>query len=160
MGLIALFALELALLRPLLWLIVIFPPVTMGIISANLAVLNALRWLPRSMGGRTNGMLCGGMIALFVLVLYHLLTVSPGGLGFIGKAIAQFLINVAAARADLGDSSLYVRLGARAALPAEIVVLDLLGIACIWAGGWIARGWPTTGADHPSPLDDRGVTPV
>ncbi len=93
MGFIALFAVELALLQHLRWDVLIFPPVTLGITSLNLAILKGLRWLPRSMAGRINGMLCGGMIALFVLVGYHVLTVSPGRGGFIGQAISQFLAN-------------------------------------------------------------------
>jgi hypothetical protein len=114
------------------------------------------------MAGRSFGMLCGGMIALFVLVGY-LLQVRPGGLGFIGRTIAQFLVNLAAARSDVADPSSSVRLGADLAWPLEIAVLDLFGIACIWAGGWIAPrrpSGPQSGPERPSPLDDRAVTPL
>jgi hypothetical protein len=168
MGFIALFAVELALLQHLRWEVLIFPPVTLGIISLNLAILKGLRWLPRSMAGHMSGMLCGGMIALFVLVGYHVLTVSPGRGGFIGQAISQFLADRAGARVDPSDSaSAMLRLAAGSARAAEIIVLDLLGLAAIWAGGWITahehdviKTAASGGDERPSPLDDRAVTPL
>ncbi len=168
MAFIALFAIEMALLRRFLWLILVFPPVTMGIISLNLAVLNALRWLPRSVAGRINGMLCGAMTALFLLVGYYVVTVNPGPTGFIGNAISQFLATLAARRADPSDHAATVlRLGASSAWQIEILLLDLFGLAVIWGGGWITSRRPAAPVrarasveERPSPLDDRAVTPL
>ncbi len=169
MGFIALFAVEMALLERLLFKIVTIPPITMGIVSMNLAVLYALKWLPRSMARRIEGMLCGGMIALFVLVGYYILAVPiHSQVGVIGAGIAGFLNNLAGSRADPSDAaSSVLRLGARSAFVVEIVLLDLFGLGVIWAGGRLAGGRQAvvperaTGApERPSPLDDRVATPL
>ena len=169
MGFIALFAVEMALLQRLLLKIVTIPPITMGIVSMNLAILYALRWLPRSMVRRIEGMLCGGMIALFLLVGYYLLAVpiySP--VGAVGARIAGFLNNLAGSRTDPSDAaSSVLRQGVRLAFVVEIVLLDLFGLAVIWVGGWLAGRRhvgvperPAAAQEHPSPLDDRVATPL
>src|SRR5262249_47417492 len=73
MRLIALFALELAMFQRVLFLVVV-PPITMAIVSLNLAVLYAFRWLPPTLAGRIAGLLSGGLISIFVLVGYYVAT--------------------------------------------------------------------------------------
>ena len=75
MRLIALFALELAMLQRVLFLVVI-PPISMAVVSLNLAVLFAFRWLPPYMANRIAGLLSGGLISIFVLVGYYVMTAS------------------------------------------------------------------------------------
>ena len=164
MGFIALFAVEMALFQRVLLLILMIPPVTVGIVSLNLAVLYALRWLPRAAASRIDGMLCGGMIALFVLVGYYLFA-SPGPwpIGVVGRTIVGVLADLAAS----DPTSSVLHLAARSAHFVEIVLLDLFGLTLIWGGGWIAgrrHGGGTAltkrADEYPSPLDDRAVTPL
>ena len=71
MGIIALFAVEMAAFQRVL-VIVLVPPVTMALVSVNLMVFYGLRWLPRSIEARVFGMVWGGMVSIFVLVGYYL----------------------------------------------------------------------------------------
>jgi hypothetical protein len=161
MGVIALFAVEMALCQRVLPFVVMIPPVTIGFVSLNLAILYALKWLPRPVASRIDGMLCGGMIALFVLVGYYLLE-SPAQssawpMGMASAAISRSLASLAASRPDPSDPAATVlRLAAGHAHLAEIILLDLSGFAIIWAGGWIASrrhsaGSPTLASakEHP-----------
>src|SRR4051794_20745711 len=140
MRLIALFALELAMLQRVLFLIVI-PPVTMAVVSLNLAVLFAFRWLPASLATRIAGLLSGGLISIFVLVGYY---VMPAGdmhdpaLGIICKVCGAYFHNLAASRPDpAGAVATILRLTARSARVAEIILLDLVGLSIVWFGGWM-----------------------
>ena len=82
--------------------------------------------------------------------------------------ISDFLANLAASQADpSGPGATILRFGVHSVLPAEIVLLDLLGLAMIWASGWVfSRRFGATTApaaiqpERPSPLDDRAVTPL
>jgi hypothetical protein len=139
MRLIALFALELAMFQRVLFLVVI-PPITMGVVSLNLAVLFAFRSLPPSMAGRTAGLLSGGLISILVLVGYYVVTadVHDQALGIVGKVWGTVFSNLAASRPDpAGAAATALRLGARSARPAEIVLLDFVGLSIIWFGGWM-----------------------
>jgi hypothetical protein len=169
MGLIALFAVELALFQRVLSFIVMIPPITVGIVSLNLAVLYALRWLPRAAASRIYGMLCAGLIALFMLVGYYIFaTPGPWPIGAIGTATSRVLFDLAASRTDPSDpTASFLRSAARTSRAVEIVLLDLFGLAVIWAGGWIAGRRHAGGTaplatqdGRPSPLDDRAVTPL
>jgi hypothetical protein len=138
MRLIALFALEMAMFQRVLFLILI-PPITMAVVSLNLAVLFAFRSLPGAMAARIAGLLSGGLISIFVLVGYYL-TADPRNptLGAGGKVLGAFLSNLAATRPDpSGASATFLRLAARSAQVAEIILLDFFGLAIIWFGGWI-----------------------
>ena len=169
MGLIALFAVELALFQRVWLFIVMIPPVTIGIVSLNLAILYALKWLPKAMAGRIDGILCGGMIALFLLVGYYLSS-SPRSwpLGWGGIRFSHWLADPGASLADpASPQASLLPLAARLVLPAEIVILDVLGLLLIWGGGWVA-GRRHTGPvapaaapqEAPSPLDDGSVAPL
>jgi hypothetical protein len=137
MRLIALIALEMAMFKGLFPLILI-PPATMAIVSLNLVVLFAFRSLPPRMANRIGGMLCGGLISIFVLVGYYLTADSHTMLGVGGKALGSFLANLAASRSDPSDALAgLLRGAARSSLVAEIILLDFVGLAIIWAGGWI-----------------------
>jgi hypothetical protein len=142
MRLIALFALELAMLQRVLFLIVI-PPISMALLSLNLAVLFAFRWLPPSMATRIAGLLSGGLISIFVLVGYYVMTADPHNpaLGVAGKALGACFSDLAASRPDpAGGLAALLRLGARSAQVVEIILLDLAGVAIIWFGGWMDGG--------------------
>jgi hypothetical protein len=139
MRLIALFALELAMLQRVLFLIMI-PPISMAVLSLNLAVLFAFRWLPPYMATRIAGLLSGGLISIFVLVGYYVMTADPHNpaLGITGKVLGAHLSELAASRPDpSGGLVTLLRLAARSAQVAEIILLDLLGVAIIWFGGWM-----------------------
>ncbi len=168
MAVIALLALEMAVFQRALAMVVI-PPITMAVVSMNLAVLYAFRALPRSMSHRIHGMLSGGLISIFVLVGYYL-SARPENppVGIAGKALSELMASLAANRADASDLvATLLRLVARIAPAVEIVLLDLVGLAIIWAGGWLdgrrhASAAPPAaiGRASPSPLDDRAVTPL
>ena len=137
MRLIALIALEMAMFHGMLVLVLI-PPITMAVVLLNLAVLFAFRALPPRMANRIGGMLCGGLISIFVLVGYYLTADSRTMLGVGGRALGSFLANLAASRTDPSDALAgLLRVGARSSLVAEIILLDLVGLAIIWASGWI-----------------------
>jgi hypothetical protein len=139
MRLIALFALELAMFQRVLFLIVI-PPITMAIVSLNLAVLFAFRALPPSMSNRIAGLLSGGLISIFVLVGYFVMTAGPSNpeLGLFGRMVAAFMHDLAASRPDpAGAAASALRLAARTAQVAEIILLDLVGLSIVWIGGWL-----------------------
>jgi hypothetical protein len=168
MAFIALFAIELALLQGLLF-IVLLPPITMAFVSLNLGLFYILRWLPRSMEARIFGMLSGGMISVFILVGYYLGSRVKGPpLGIAGAAISDFLSNLAASRSDpSAPATTVLRFAARSVPSVEILLLDLLGLAMIWAGAWIHSKRPDAaippaaiGPESPSALDDRAVTPL
>jgi hypothetical protein len=169
MGFIALFAVEMALFQRLLSFIVFIPPITVGIASLNLAILYGLGWFPRAEGSRIYGMLCGGLVALFVLVGYYIFA-NPGvwPIGAIGSAVSRACLDLAASRTEPSDPMAnFLRFAARSARAVEIVLLDLCGLVVIWAGGWIAgRGNSAApeeasgGKERPSPLDDRALTPL
>jgi hypothetical protein len=169
MAFIALFAVEMALFQRVLSFIVMIPPITVGIVSLNLAVLYAFGWFPRAAGSRVYGMMCAGLIALFILVGYYIFaTPGPWPIGAIGSAISQACADQAASRTDpSGAMASFLRIGASSARGVEIVLLDLFGLAFIWAGGSLAgrrnSAVPAQAADgkeHPSPLDDRVATPL
>jgi hypothetical protein len=138
MRLIALFALELAMFQGVLFLIVI-PPITMAVLSLNLAVLFAFRWLPSPLAARIGGLLSGGLISIFVLVGYYVMTAKQNStLGIIAKVLGDHLHNLAASRPDpVGGLANVLRLAARSAQVAEIVLLDLAGLSMVWFGGWM-----------------------
>jgi hypothetical protein len=147
MRLIALFALELAMFQGVLFLIVI-PPITMAVVSLNLAVLFAFRWLPPSISMRIAGLLSGGLISIFVLVGYYVMTAKHNPtLGVIANVLGDHLRHLAASRPDpAGGLANVLRLGARSAQAVEIVVLDLIGLCIVWFGGWMDS------RRHPSPV--------
>jgi hypothetical protein len=154
MWLIALCAVELAMLESLLFLIIV-PPITMAVISLNLAVLYAFRSLPAPLAGRIAGLLSGGLISIFVLVGYYL-SADPRNpaVGAGGKALAAALSNLAASRPDpAGALAGLLRLGSRSAQVAEIILLDLFGLAIICFGGWIdsRRHAGVAAPDAPAP---------
>jgi hypothetical protein len=169
MGFIALFAVEMALFQRVLSFIVFIPPITVGIVSLNLAILYGLGWFPRAEASRIYGMLCAGLVALFVLVGYYIFA-TPGvwPIGAIGSAISRVCLDRAASRTDPSDAMAEsLRFAASSARAVEIVLLDVFGLAVIWAGGWVAgrgnSGVPdgaSGGKERPSPLDDRAVTPL
>jgi hypothetical protein len=168
MGLIALVALELALFQGVLFM-VLLPPITMAVVSLNLGMFYVLGWLPRSMGERIFGMLWGGLISIFVLVGYYLSSrATDPPLGIAGRVISDFLANLAGSQADpSAPAAMVIRLAARSVVVVEFFVLDLMGLAMIWAGGWLHSRRPgaatapaAIGLERPSPLDDRAVTPL
>jgi hypothetical protein len=129
-------------LQRVLFLIVI-PPISMAILSLNLAVLFAFRWLPPYMASRIAGVLSGGLISIFVLVGYYVMTADPHNpaLGIAGKVLGAHFSDLAASRPDpAGGLAALLRLAARSAQVAEIILLDLVGLVIIGFGGWMDGG--------------------
>jgi hypothetical protein len=149
MGFIALLALELALFQRLLFLIMM-PPITMALISLNLAVLYAFRWLPRALSSRIGGLLSGGLISIFVLVGYYVITAAAPNinLGIVGRELGAYFNNLAASRSDpAGALATALRGVAQWAHMAEFILLDLVGLSIIWFGGWLdARSYVSAAA--------------
>jgi hypothetical protein len=148
MSVIALIALEMALFGRLVPL-VLLPPATMAIVSLNLVVLFPSGFLPPRVANRIGGLLCGGLISIFVLVGYYVLGGFDESMhGWGAKALGLFLSDQAASRPDPSDGAAdALRFGARWSVVVEIILLDLVGLAIIWAGGWIDY-WSASGRDR------------
>jgi hypothetical protein len=139
MALIALVAAELALFHEVLVILVI-PPVTMGVILLNLGLVFVLG--RRSfLGARVIGMLMGGIVALFLMVAYYLVA-SPRTrfLGPLGFVVHGWLINLAGSQPDpAGPLATFFRRAAGSMAAVETVFIDLAGLLMIWAGGRLER---------------------
>jgi len=137
MGLVAVVAVELALFQGV-FVIVLIPPVTMAIILLNLGLIFVLG-RNSFLAARIVGMLMGGLIALFLMVAYYVVAgPTPGGLGPLGLRLHGWLSNLAASRPDpAGGLAVFLRRAAGSMAVVEFVVIDLIGLAMIWAGGQI-----------------------
>jgi hypothetical protein len=137
MGLVAVVAVELALFQGV-FVIVLLPPVTMAIVLLNLGLIFVLG-RNSFLAARIMGMLMGGLIALFLMVAYYL-TAGPStrGLGLGGRVMQGWLSNLAGSQPDpAAGLAVFLRRAAGSMFVVEFVVLDLIGLAMIWAGGGI-----------------------
>jgi hypothetical protein len=127
------------------WRIVLAPPITIAVLALNLGLFFVLV-RPRAWENRIIGMLLGGVLAVFVLVSDYL--GLPGGvlrsvrrfgpLGLLGAGLGSFLMSCADSLGDpAGELASVLRLAVRHMTLIEGILLDLLGIALIWAGGWL-----------------------
>ena len=146
------------------------PPITMGIVSLNLAILYALRWLPQAMAGRIDGILCGGMIALFLLVGYYLSSRAAPVAARLGWQ-SGFRTGSADPGGSAADpSSPQASLLPAGSTPGPSRRNRAAGSlrACAHLGRRLGRRprapGPCAGSrsrrEAPSPLDDRAVTPL
>jgi hypothetical protein len=128
-------AIELVLLRGV-WFIVVFPPITMGVLAINLGLL-FLMVRPRFLETRMLGMLLGGLAACFVTAL----GMFPGPNGIFDHLL-NVLRNWAWSRSDPQD--LTVRFLLFLIYHFYVVyfaLLDVLGVAILWTGGWLENRW-------------------
>jgi hypothetical protein len=137
MRLVAVVALELALLQRI-FVMLLLPPVTIAVVLLNLALVYVVG-RDSFLANRVVGMLMGGLVALFLMVAYYL-SAGPrtGWLGPGGQTVQGLLSNLAGSQPDpMGGLALLFRRAADALVAVEAVVLDLIGLAVIWVGGRI-----------------------
>jgi hypothetical protein len=179
---IILVALQLVLFEGVWWIVVI-PAITIVVLALNLGLFFLLV-RPRALEPRIIGMLLGGLVACVTLMLMMLISsdsqrvrlailgrrsrVWPRPTGPIGRLVAEELVRWLTSLPDqqgptatiLGFIILNINV-------IEYVLLDLIGVVLIWAGGWLEswlrRRCVRARAPGPSglpPLDDRAATPL
>ncbi len=165
-------ALELVLFQDVWWILVI-PSITIVTLALNLGlwfVLLRRRWMET----RIIGMLLGGVAAALGIVLYMSLgvgVVTVVGYQQVGP-IGALLITIAATwRQSLPDQgaspATLLRIVANGALIIEYALLDLCGLAIIWAAGILEhrlrrrrQAARAAAPAVPPPIDDRAATPL
>lgn len=165
MLLIGLVAMELAFFQGV-WSIILIPVVTMAVLTVNLGLVFILL-RPHSLKLRILGMLLGGILAVFAAIGYYALyrPMPPGG-GVVGKSVSDYLVNWASSLEDpSGNPALVLRSVAGHMIQIEFVLLDLVGIAIIWACGslenwgrarWVRRR--AVGLDESPPLSRDAIS--
>jgi hypothetical protein len=179
---IILVALQLVLFQGV-WEILVSSPITIMVLTLNLGMFFVLV-RPPALEPRIIGMLLGGLVACVTLMIMMLISselqrtrwttlgrrrrVVPRPTGPIGKLVDDELFRWLASLPDqqsptatiLGFVILNINV-------IEYVLLDLIGVVLIWAGGWIEsrlrRRCVRARAPGPSafpPLDDRAATPL
>jgi hypothetical protein len=154
------------------WQILLIPPFTIIVLTLNLG-LCFLVVRPRALEPRIAGMLLGGLVAS-VAILMMIFSSVPyrrgrlGPAGQMGKLVDDTLLPWLTGLPD--QQSMTARVLEFIILNIfiiEFVILDVLGVALIWAGGWIEsrlRGrWVRARAPGLAalpPLDDRAATPL
>jgi len=174
---IILVALQLVLFQDV-WQILVIPPITIVVLALNLGLFFLLV-RPPALEPRIIGMLLGGVAACFATAWYlfqgeRWRWATPfrrgrmGPTGQIGKLVDDALVSWLTSLPDqqsLTATLLILILDNINII--EFVLLDLLGVALIWAGGWLEsrlRGrWVKArvpGLTGLPPLDDRAATPL
>ncbi len=160
MWLIVLVAFELVLFQEV-WFIVLVPPITIGVLAINLGFL-FLMVRPKLLETRIIGMLLGGVAASFVTVAGMV-----AGTGILND-LRNALVNWAASPLEnQGLTVKFVRFVAENLVVVGYALLDLLGVAVIWAGGRLENRWrrrraharPPSPAAIP-PLDECAASPL
>ena len=131
-------ALQLVLLQDA-WIIVLAPPFTMLVLALNLGLFFVLV-RPRAWETRIIGMLLGGLVAVFVSTgNYLIVDISRSGPpGLLGRGLKTVLMNCENSLGDLtGVVASVLRLAVRHMTVIEVILLDLVGLATICAGGWL-----------------------
>ncbi len=130
-------AVELALFQGV-FAIVLIPPVTMAVVLLNLGLMFVFA-RNSFLADRIVGMLMGGLIGLFLSVAYYLTARPPTpDLGVLGLLLRGWFSNLAASQPDpAGGFAVTLRWAAGSMFVVESVVVDLIGLAMIWAGGSI-----------------------
>jgi hypothetical protein len=160
MGFIVLVAIELALFQGVLF-IVLIPPMTMCVLAINLGLL-FLMVRPALFESRIIGILLGGVSACFATVLAIVMAIN------IHDRLMNLLTSWASTLPNIeGLTAWILRSVAANLVVVYFSLLDVLGVAMIWAGGWLQHRWycrrarqrvPATSASPP--LDERAATPL
>jgi hypothetical protein len=160
MGFIVLVALELVFFEGV-WSIVLVPPVTMGALAINLGLL-FLMVRPDFFETRIIGMMLGGLAACFATALAIALAFD------IQDHVRNVLIDWASTLPiDQGLTVSVLRFVTQYLYVVYFALLDLMGVAMIWAGGWLQQRWyrrraweRAPVASAVPPLDDCAATPL
>ncbi len=132
-------ALELVLFNEV-WFLVLMPPVTLVVLACNLGLFFVLV-RPKSWESRIVGMMLGGVAAVFAAGAYYLLSYRLGSfrvdqIGVLGNLARSGLGSWRASLANpAGDLATVLLLISRHMTEIEGVLLVILGVAIIWAGG-------------------------
>ena len=127
-------AVELAVFQGVWWIIVI-PPVLLALLTINLGVLFCLlggrRWQDRILG-----MLLGGILGLVASLAFYAVEIRLGQPGVIAGTCLHLVESWTGSLSDPGGvvASTFRLIGRRVAA-IEVSLLDLVGMAAIWAGG-------------------------
>ena len=138
MSFVVLAALELALFQEV-WFIVLSPPVTMAVLGLNLGIF-FLAVRPKLLKTRILGMLLGGLAACFATALA---TLGSGETPVDSvMPYRNVLIDWASTRPiDQGLTVSVLRFLIAHSIAIEFILLDLLGLAMIFWGGWVEHRW-------------------
>jgi hypothetical protein len=161
MAVIVVIACELALFQDV-WLIVVAPPITMALLAVNLGFV-FLMLRPNGLETRIIGMLLGGFAACIATAWGMIPT-----FGGILDHLRDVLANWASSLPDQQGLTVgFLRLVANRLIVVYFALLDPLGLALIWAGGWLDNRWRShrarARAAVPSavpPLDGRASSPL
>jgi hypothetical protein len=177
---IILVALQLVLFQGVWWILV-SSPITIMVLTLNLGMFFVLV-RPPALEPRIIGMLLGGLLAFVTLgmtlsshgqsmrwaTLGRRRRVGPMPMGPIGKLVDDALVSWLTSLPDqqsptatiLGFIIFNINI-------IECILLDLIGVALIWAGGWLESWlrsrWFSVRAPELTglpPLDDRAATPL
>ena len=160
MWFIVLVALELVFFEGV-WFIVVFPPMTMAVLAVNLGLL-FLIVRPRPLETRIIGMLLGGVAVFIATGLGILLAFG------LEEPLKNVLINWASTPPNnQGLTATVLRSLAEYLVVVYFSLLDLLGVAMIWAGGSLQHRWyrrlareRAQATSASPPLDERAATPL
>jgi hypothetical protein len=163
MTVIGLVALQMALFQDV-WFIVLFPPVTIAVLALNLGLFFLLVG-PNFLKSRIMGMLLASVaISLGISVFAGLNTSNPAKPGVWRESIQQACASWADTLGNpTGPTASFLRFLSVNSILIEFLVLDLLGVATIYFGGWMEhrlhRAEAKTAPPSP-PLDERAATPL
>jgi hypothetical protein len=167
MLLVVLAALELALFQEI-WFIVLFPPVTMAVLALNLGFF-FLMVRPKFLMTRIMGILLACVAtSLGMSILGGLSSSRPERSGVFGKAMRDAFTSWANSLPDpQSATATFLRFSIWHSIALEFIMLDVLGVAMVWAGGWLENRWRVhwararTPADvAAAPLDGRAASPL
>jgi hypothetical protein len=177
---IILVALQLVLFQGVWWILV-SSPITIMVLTLNLGMFFLLV-RPPALEPRIIGILLGGLVAFVTLMMMlrsdgqsmrwatlgRRRRVGPRPLGPIGTLVDDTLVHWLRSLPDpQGPTATILEFIILNINIIEYILLDLIGLALIWAGGWLEgrlrRRWFRVRASELSglpPLDDRAATPL
>jgi hypothetical protein len=163
MWLVVVAALQLALFQDV-WFVVLFPPVSMAVLALNLGFF-FLMVRPKLLKTRVMGVLLASVAtSLGMSVFAGLSTSNPGKPGVWRKAMEDaFTVWADSLPNQQSPKALVLRFLTAHSIVIQFILLDLIGVAMIYCGGWVQhwlRHAEATNAEQPSPLDERAATPL
>jgi hypothetical protein len=138
-------ALELVLFKDV-WFLVLVPPVTCVVLTLNLGSAFVLV-RPKSWETRIVGIMLGGVAGVIASGAYYVLGRFQGSpYGVIGSFARDYLESLATSQSDpAGNLATFLRLIREHMSAIEAVLVDILGVTLIWAGGrldnWYRVRW-------------------